>query len=330
MTIPEIKIPVEIPSVVTDAVPHMFHPILVHFAIVLPLIVVILELVNVIMKRRSLTVSIYLLFILGMIVFAGAYLSGITDGSEAGPLLSAAGQEELKEHKNIGTLLLYLTLVPIIFKIFSVIVKKAWAKALYVLLLIAFAALTVYQAKDGGELVYKYGANVQAVQTAEDRIEELEDEIDALKSAPAKEASEPQSAVEEEPHEKVVVDLSGTAAPQEEAKAEAAVSEVHEAAVSEVHEAAAAAEETAEAVTQEVKASADEAQEAVAEEHKALEAAVNEHETPAAESEAAQEDEAPAHAEEAAETEHEASATEHEEAASEAHEAEADEAPAAH
>jgi len=72
MTIPEIKIPVEIPSVVTDAVPHMFHPILVHFAIVLPLIVVILELVNVIMKRRSLTVSIYLLFILGMIVFAGA------------------------------------------------------------------------------------------------------------------------------------------------------------------------------------------------------------------------------------------------------------------
>jgi len=261
MTIPEIKIPVEIPPVITDAVPHMLHPILVHFVIVLPIIVVILELVNMIMKRKSLTVSIYLLFILGIIVFAGAYLSGITDGSEAGPLLGAAGQDELKDHKHLGTLLLYLTLVPIVFKIFSVIVKKVWAKILYIILLIAFAALTVYQAKAGGELVYKHGANVQAVQVAEDKIEKLEDEINELKSSHTDKAvTAVQNAVEKEVHEKVVVDLSDAAVTDEEVGPEEPVEE---------NEVSASVVEVVEPAAQEIESQTAIAEEVVTQEHKA-------------------------------------------------------------
>jgi len=190
MSLPAITIPVEIPEAVLDFIPALIHPAIVHFAIVLPLVILFLELINLFMKRRSLTVSIYSLFVLVMIVFIAAYVTGGIDGKEAYPLMNEAGQAELKEHKLLGTYLVYLTLLPVLFKIFSVVIKKTWFRILYMVILAGFVALTFFQGKEGGELVYKHGANVALVSEAQEQaedlgfeIEELQEKIEDLESA---------------------------------------------------------------------------------------------------------------------------------------------------
>jgi len=193
MDLPVITIPVEIPEAVLNVIPALIHPAIVHFAIVLPLIILLLELINLIMKRKSLTVSIYLLFLLVMVVFAAAYVTGGIDGKEAYPLLNGDGKFELKEHKLLGTYLVYLTLLPVVFKLFSVLIKSAWFKIIYMLVLAGFVALTLFQGKEGGELVYKHGANVQMVSDVETKaedlaleLEELQEEMDELEAVSEK------------------------------------------------------------------------------------------------------------------------------------------------
>jgi uncharacterized membrane protein len=142
-----------------------------------------LELINLITKRKALSVSVYILFVLLMVVFVAAYATGVTDGKEAGPLMSDDGMAALKAHKLLGIYLVYLTLLPLALKVLSLFVKKGWSRALYSLGLVALIALTFFQAKKGGELVYSYGANVSSQLALEDKIEELEDEMDELKNS---------------------------------------------------------------------------------------------------------------------------------------------------
>lgn len=179
MNLPAITIPIEIP----DVIPLLLHPVVVHFAVVLPLVILILELINLITKRKALSVSVYILFVLLIVVFAAAYVTGVTDGKEAGPLLSDDGMTALKAHKLLGVYLFYLTLLPLALKVLSLFVNKGWSRALYSMGLVALIALTFFQAKKGGELVYAYGANVSSQLALEDRVEELEDEMDELKSS---------------------------------------------------------------------------------------------------------------------------------------------------
>ncbi len=177
MDLPVISIPLQVP----DTIPLLLHPVAVHFAVVLPLIILILELINLITKRKSLTVSVYLLFGLLLVVLTAAYMTGVTDGKEAGPLLSDEGLAALKSHKLIGVYLIYFALLPLVFKGVSLLVKRPWARILYLLSFVGVITLTVFQAKEGGELVYNYGANVTSQQALEEKFELLEDEMDALK-----------------------------------------------------------------------------------------------------------------------------------------------------
>ena len=179
MNLPTITIPIDLP----DVIPVLLHPVAVHFAVVLPLVILILELINLITKRKALSVSVYILFVLLMVVFVAAYATGVTDGKEAGPLMSDDGMAALKAHKLLGIYLVYLTLLPLALKVLSLFVKKGWSRALYSLGLVALIALTFFQAKKGGELVYSYGANVSSQLALEDKIEELEDEMDELKNS---------------------------------------------------------------------------------------------------------------------------------------------------
>lgn len=179
MNLPAITLPLQIP----DTVPVLLHPVAVHFAVVLPLVILILELINLITKRKALSISVYVLFVLLVGIFVAAYVTGVTDGKEAGPFLSDEGTAALKAHKLLGTYLVYLTLLPLALKVLSLLVQKGWSRTLYSLGLVALIGLTFFQAKKGGELVYGYGANVTSQQLLEDRVETLEDEMDALQSS---------------------------------------------------------------------------------------------------------------------------------------------------
>ena len=174
MNLPLISLPVQVP----ETLPLLLHPAVVHFAVVLPLVIIIIELINLFTKRRALSVSVYVLFVLLMVIYVAAYMTGVTDGREAGTLMNDEGVAALKEHKLLGTYLIYFGLLPVVLKVMSLIVKKGWSRALYSFALVALVAFTFYQGKEGGELVYKHGANVASQQVLEDKLEELEFELE--------------------------------------------------------------------------------------------------------------------------------------------------------
>lgn len=176
MDLPVISIPLQVP----DTLPLLLHPVAVHFAVVLPLIILIVELINLITKRKSLTVSVYLLFGLFIVVLVGAYMTGVTDGREAGPLLNDEGLAALKSHKQMGIYLIYFALFPVVLKGVSILLKKPWARVLYLLSFAGVITMTVFQAKGGGELVYSHGANVASQQLLEEKVELLEETIDMI------------------------------------------------------------------------------------------------------------------------------------------------------
>ncbi len=178
MDLPLISLPIQVP----ETLPLLMHPVAVHFAVVLPLVILILELINLLTKRKALSVSVYILFVLLTGVFLAAYATGVTDGKEAGPLLSDEGLSALKAHKLLGVYLVYLTLLPLALKVLSLFVKKGWSRALYSAALVSLIALTSYQAKEGGELVYVYGANVASQKLLEDKVEALESELEECKT----------------------------------------------------------------------------------------------------------------------------------------------------
>ncbi len=163
-------------------IPLLMHPPLTHFAVVLPIFILLLELINIIVKRRGLTATAFIFFTLLIVVYVAAFITGKTDAKEAFDMLTQNGQDTLKEHKLIGIYLMLSTVVLVFAKLFSMAIKKWWMKLIYLLILTGFVAAVLYQGKEGGELVYKHGANVQRVQVLDDKVFDLEDQIDDLKN----------------------------------------------------------------------------------------------------------------------------------------------------
>jgi len=190
ISIPEIPLPLQIPE--------LLHPAIVHFVIAIPIVILLLELYNLGVKRRSISLfSLILLLIVAVAIF-GAYLTGGVDGKAAWDALGTEGQAELKEHKLLGIYLVYASLGLVLFKLLFMAIGKTFGRVLFILILGGFIAVTLNQGKEGGELVYKYGANNEAVADVkselEDAIEErdeLQEKVDEAKeTAPKADSSE--------------------------------------------------------------------------------------------------------------------------------------------
>ena len=168
MSLPQITIPVNIPF----DIPTMLHQPLVHFAIAIPVLVLLVEIVNLFLNNTTLkvTTSLFLLLLVGILF--GAYLTGTTDGKHAIDNGFNA-ISELKEHKLYGIYLFYSSIFVLLIKLLSLAINKVGFKIFYILILIAFNAGILYQGKEGGELVFKYAANVQM---QKDEFDEDEDE----------------------------------------------------------------------------------------------------------------------------------------------------------
>ena len=192
MNLPFIDIPVQLPF---DA-PLLIHPIFVHFAMAIPVIVLLIELVNVKAKKSTVSITSLFLLTLLMVVYIGTFFTGKVDGSEAFSLLGAEAKDELKEHKLLGTYMVYATAVLFLFKVFAMLVKQNWSRNIFLSLLILFIATAFKQGKDGGELVYEYGVNVKATTKLQNRVDDMQYDIDDLKAElkKAKESSSVQSA----------------------------------------------------------------------------------------------------------------------------------------
>ncbi|HEO99389.1 MAG: hypothetical protein JW682_04695 [Campylobacterales bacterium] len=172
ISIPQIDLPFEIPL--------LLHPPVDHFAIALPIVVLIIEFINLFANRRSLSLLSLFMVITMIVAVVAAYFTGSVDGKEAYPLLNEAGQAELKEHKLLGTYLMLASGVVLLFKLGSMLASRGLVKAFYLLVLVIFVAGILKQGKDGGELVYEFGANVEMVKTLDDEKFDLEEERDEL------------------------------------------------------------------------------------------------------------------------------------------------------
>ena len=181
ITLPKIELPFDIPL--------LLHPPVDHFIIALPIIILLLELINLVLKKRAISgISLFLL-LLTVVAAVAAYLTGSVDGKEAFPLLNEAAKEELKEHKLLGTYLMLFSAVVLVFKLFSMVISKRLMKVLYMLVLVLFVVGILNQGKDGGELVYEHGVNVEKVKVLDDELFDLKEELEELEeeSTPAKE-----------------------------------------------------------------------------------------------------------------------------------------------
>lgn len=169
ITLPKVELPFDI-SV-------LLHPPVVHFMIALPVVILVLELVNLMMKKKALSGFSFFLIILTVVVAAGAYLTGLVDGKEAFPLLGEAAKSELAEHKLLGTYLMLATVVVLFFKILSML-GGGFLKSIYLLVLIAFVAGIFKQGTEGGELVYTHGMNVEQVKVLDDELFDVKEELE--------------------------------------------------------------------------------------------------------------------------------------------------------
>jgi len=184
ITLPKIDLPFDIPV--------LLHPAVDHFAIALPVVILLLEFYNLFARRKSIGGFSFILLVITVIIFALAYLTGSVDGKEAYDLLSPEGQAELKEHKLLGVYLLIGTVVVLFFK-FLAMTGKGFFKLLFFLFLLGLIVVTFKQGKDGGELVYEYGANIEKVKALDD---ELFDVKEALEEANEAKAVTPASTTE--------------------------------------------------------------------------------------------------------------------------------------
>ncbi len=173
MTLPEIVLP---KVVLPFDIPVLLHPIADHFLIALPIVIFLIEIINLFFKKRSISVISLFLLTLTLIIGITAYFTGMADAKEAYDGLSKMGQTALTEHKLFGTYILLGTGVMLGLKILAMSGFN-FLKGLYFLGFIIFILFLFKQGKEGGELVYKYGANIEEVASLKDNIDDLKDDL---------------------------------------------------------------------------------------------------------------------------------------------------------
>ena len=168
-------------------VPTLLHPPLVHFAIALPVIIVLLELFNLFAKMTStpevprgktLSSLSLLMIILLFIVSIGAYATGVADAKNGWDLLSDAARADIRTHKLLGAYLVLGSAILVLFKFISLIGNKS--RFFFFLLTIAFTMGSLQQGKQGGTLVYEHGANVAKVTEVMNELDDVTEELDEL------------------------------------------------------------------------------------------------------------------------------------------------------
>ena len=139
------------------------HPAIVHFAIVLPILVLIFQ--GLFLYTKELTyskISFVLAIVTALFLIGAWYSGGILQDAKGSiyPLLSEHGKEELSEHANLGFILAIAMSVLAILKVLASKLQKQILEIVFLIGVVIFIGANLQQGKDGGELVYEYGAGI--------------------------------------------------------------------------------------------------------------------------------------------------------------------------
>jgi len=136
MALPIISIPeIPLPSSITDFISTYLGAYLVHFIVVLPVIVLLLELYNLGTKRRSISLfSLFMLITLALLMVA-FYLNGSTE--------------------LITVYLVYASLALLVFKLLFMALRKTIGRVIFAIMIGGFAFVTLLQVNKGGIFAQK-------------------------------------------------------------------------------------------------------------------------------------------------------------------------------
>ena len=170
ITLPKVELPFDIPV--------LLHPLTDHFLIAIPVVILLLELMNLMMKKKAVSGVSFFLILLTIMAALAAYFTGLVDGKEAYPGLAEEAKTALTNHKLLGTYVMLASGVVLLFKLISMMTGSKIIKSLYLLVLIVFILALFKQGKEGGELVYTHGLNVELVKELKDDLSDAEEELE--------------------------------------------------------------------------------------------------------------------------------------------------------
>ena len=155
------------------AIETLLHPLFVHFMMAFPIMVLFLEILNILMNKKTISgVNVFLL-LLTLIISIAVYFTGLTDAKASLALLSEEAKLALDAHILLGTYLIFALLLVLFLKLLSTVMGNFF-KSLYILVLFILVAGLLSQGRQGIKLVYTEGANVAKIKTLDSQIRQLE------------------------------------------------------------------------------------------------------------------------------------------------------------
>jgi len=136
MSLPDITLP---PIDLAFVIPTMLHPLINHFLVALPIVILLIEIGNIFMKKRAVSGITYFLLFLVLIAATAEYL--ILQNTVA------------SEHKTLGTYIMLGTVLLITFKFIFMFSHKIVTKLLYLLILGFFIFAVLVYDKENGQSV---------------------------------------------------------------------------------------------------------------------------------------------------------------------------------
>ncbi len=139
----------------------LLHPPLVHFAIVLPMLALLFQIIYSLSNNYIYSQWSAAILVMGAVAMAAAWFTGGTEAQDAYALLSQKGQEVLNAHKMLGFYLMLLSLFLAAIKLYAGRVRNVLLETIVLIGLFALSTGLSYQGLMGGEVVYKYGTSVE-------------------------------------------------------------------------------------------------------------------------------------------------------------------------
>lgn len=156
----------------------MLHPASAHFAVVLPILSLILGMAYLIKPSQLMSKISTRFMVFATIFLAVAFFTGKDDGGEAYILLTTEGQALLLQHKDFGLYLLISMAIATVVKFIGCFKEIIKAEIFAIILVAIVAGGVLYQGKMGGELTYTHGANVAQHSDGMDCLADPEDFIE--------------------------------------------------------------------------------------------------------------------------------------------------------
>jgi len=139
----------------------MIHPLSVHFAIALPIVVFIFQVISLVKKDKFISkITLILMFITALIMVV-AWLTGAEAGKDVYPFLTEEGQALLLQHRDLGVILGISFAILFGIKLLAYKRECRVMETVFTILLLIAISQNMTQGKMGGELVYENGAGVE-------------------------------------------------------------------------------------------------------------------------------------------------------------------------